>query len=164
MVNDLGCRLRSAGLGQPRPLERGTRCAPRERWGAGKRAERFHAASSWRVIRAVLTTRGASVRLACVAHTHPLSPRWRAQREYERRPFSGSRKGASAGQGRRCVGSLTVDRPRSSLVGERQQDCSCSAGQDQRGCSGCSAFRSASSSDERLASSALTQNSAGPTT
>ena len=29
----------------------------------------------------------------------------RAQREYERRPFSGSRKGSSVGQGRHCVGS-----------------------------------------------------------
>ena len=73
--------------------------------GAGKRAERFHAASSWRVIRVALTTPAASVRLADDVHAHPYSPRVRAQREYERRPFSGSRKGASVGQGRRCVGS-----------------------------------------------------------
>ena len=73
--------------------------------GAGKRAERFRAASSWRVIRVVLTTPGASVRLAGVAHPHPYSPRERAERGYERRPFSGSRKRASVGQGRHCVGS-----------------------------------------------------------
>ena len=107
-VDVQGCRSRSAGLGRPRPLERGTRCAPPAARGAGKRAERFRVASSWRVIRAVLTTPAASVRLACVAHPHPYSPRGRAQREYERRPFSGSRKRASVGQGRRCVGSRDV--------------------------------------------------------
>jgi len=38
---------------------------------AGKRAQRFRAATSCRVIRVNLYTTGASVRLAYVVHTHP---------------------------------------------------------------------------------------------
>ena len=46
-------------------------------------------------------TTGASVRLTSVAHTHPYSPRQRAQRGYEPRRFSGPRKPAADGQRRR---------------------------------------------------------------
>jgi len=49
------------------------------------------------------TTTGASVRLTCVAQVHPYSPRQRAQREYERRPFSRLAQWASDRQCRRCV-------------------------------------------------------------
>ena len=48
------------------------RAAPAMRPGAGKRAQRFHAASSFRVIRDVLRSIGASVRLADVVQQHPL--------------------------------------------------------------------------------------------
>jgi hypothetical protein len=46
------------------------RSAPPRR-EAGKRAQRFVAATSGRVIRVNLKTTGASVRLAHVVHTHP---------------------------------------------------------------------------------------------
>jgi hypothetical protein len=52
-----------AGRGR---MERGC-AAPAMRTGAGKRAQRFRAASPFRVIRDVLTSNGASVRLADVA-------------------------------------------------------------------------------------------------
>jgi len=54
------------------------RAAPAVCTGAGKRAQRFRAASSFRVIRGVLTSNGASVRLADVAKRIPYSPRERA--------------------------------------------------------------------------------------
>ena len=47
------------------------RSAPTHR-EAGKRAQRFLAATSDRVIRVDLTTTGAAVRLADVGQTHPL--------------------------------------------------------------------------------------------
>jgi hypothetical protein len=75
-------RASGAGSGRPMPLERGARR------GAGSRAERFHAASSPRVIRVLHPTTGASVRLASVGQPHPYSPRPRAWREYERGPAS----------------------------------------------------------------------------
>ena len=84
------------------------RAAPARCTGAGKRAERFHAASSRPAIRAVLTTPGASGATHLSSSRIPYSPRTRAQREYERSTFSGSRKSASDGQGRRCVGSRTA--------------------------------------------------------
>ena len=51
------------------------RAAPALCTGAGKRAQRFLAASSFRVIRGVLTSNGASVRLADVAKRIAYSPR-----------------------------------------------------------------------------------------
>jgi hypothetical protein len=56
------------------------------------------------------TTTGASVRLTSVAHTHPYSPRQRAQRGYEPRRFSGPRKPAADGQRRR--GAITAAQSR----------------------------------------------------
>jgi hypothetical protein len=47
------------------------------------------AATSGRAIRVVLTTTGASVRLADVAHTHPWSPRNRQGTSWERFPGAG---------------------------------------------------------------------------
>ena len=81
------------------------RAAPGLFTGAGKRAERYHAASSRPAIRAVLITPGASGATHMSSNRIPYSPRTRAQREYERSTFSGSRKPASDGQGRHCVGS-----------------------------------------------------------
>ena len=86
------------------------RAAPARYTGAGKRAERFHAASSRPAIRAALTTPRASAASHLSPNRIPYSPRARAQREYERRPFSGSRKSSSDGQGRRCVGSRIAAR------------------------------------------------------
>ena len=63
------------------------------------------------------TTTGASVRLTSVAHTHPYSPRLRAQREYERRRVSGPRKPAADGQCRR--GALAAAESRWDSVGRR---------------------------------------------
>ena len=76
-------RVRSAGAVCSRPSERGERKAKPENGRS-----RFIAASSFCVIRVAQVTTGASVRLTCVAQVHPYSPRQRAQREYERRPFS----------------------------------------------------------------------------
>ena len=83
---------RRAGAGRPRPLERGVAPRSRKTGGAIPRGEfgpcdprRSHA------------TTGASVRLASVVHTHPYSPRRRAQRAYERGPFY---RLAEAGLGR----------------------------------------------------------------
>ena len=84
------------------------RAAPAMCTGAGKRAERFPAASSRPAIRPVLTTPGASAATHRSSTRIPYSPRMRAQRGYERSPFSGSRKSSSDGQGRRCVGSRTA--------------------------------------------------------
>jgi len=53
----------------------------------------------------VRTAGGSEVRGAGAAL---ILTRWTPRRESERRPFSGSRKRASAGQGWRCVGSHTV--------------------------------------------------------
>jgi len=57
------------------------RAAPAVWTGAGKRAQRFLAASPFTVIRGVLKSNGASVRLAHVAKHIRYSPRKRAQRE-----------------------------------------------------------------------------------
>ena len=84
------------------------RAAPAMCTGAGKRAERFHAASSRPAIRAVLTTPGASAATHRSSKRIPYSPRARAQRGHERSTVSGSRKSSSDGQGRRCVGSRTA--------------------------------------------------------
>ena len=84
--------------------------APARYTGAGKWAERFHAASSRPAIRAARTTPRASAASHLSPNRIPYSPRARAQREYERRPFSGSRKSSSDGQGRRCVGSRIAAR------------------------------------------------------
>ena len=66
--------------------------APAMCTGAGKRAQRFRAASSFPVIRNVLKSEWRiGARLADAAKRIPYSPRQRAQREYERRTFSGSR-------------------------------------------------------------------------
>ena len=78
----VSCRLAQRWCCPAEALSKATRRA------AGKRAERFRAASSRRVIRVVHATTGASVRLTCVAKRIPYSPRPQAQREYERRPFS----------------------------------------------------------------------------
>ena len=86
------------------------RAAPARYTGAGKWAERFHAASSRPAIRARLTTPRASAASHLSSNRIPYSARARAQREYQRRPFSGLRKSASDGQGRRCVGSRTAAR------------------------------------------------------
>ena len=51
---------------------------------------------------------GASGATHLSSNRIPYSPRTRAQREYERSTFSGSRKPSSDGQGRRCVGSRTA--------------------------------------------------------
>ena len=83
------------------------RAAPAMCTGAGKRAERFPAASSRPAIRPVLTPPGASAATHRSSNRIPL-PRMRAQRGYERSTFSGSRKSSSDGQGRRCVGSRTA--------------------------------------------------------
>ena len=84
------------------------RAAPAMCTGAGKRAQRFPAASSRPAIRPVLTTAGASAATHLSSKRIPYSPRARAQRGYERSTFSGSRKSSSDGQGRRCVGSRTA--------------------------------------------------------
>jgi hypothetical protein len=76
--------------GRGRWSEGARRDAPSQ--GAGKRPERFRAASSVHVIRVDLTRPPAHLRARHVSHTRiPYSPRQRAQREYERRAFSPSR-------------------------------------------------------------------------
>jgi hypothetical protein len=91
-----GGRARRAGTARPRPSERGA--ASRSR----KPGEAIRAASSACVIRVRLMTTGASVRLTCAVHTHPYSPRQRAQRGSELSPVSRlAESGRSAGQCRR---------------------------------------------------------------
>ena len=63
------------------------RAAPARCTGAGKRAERFHAASSRPAIRPVLRTPGASAATHRSSKRIPYSPRARAQRGYERSTF-----------------------------------------------------------------------------
>jgi hypothetical protein len=82
------------------------RSAPPHR-EAGKRAQRFVAASSVIVIRVDLMTTGASVRLAYVAQTHPYSPRLRQGMSWER--FPGARSGAGRRVSPACSNLLDVD-------------------------------------------------------
>ena len=86
------------------------RAAPARYTGAGKRAERFHAASSRPAIRAVLITPAHRAQHIC-RRTASLTRRGRERSEgIERSTFSGSRKSSSDGQGRRGVGSRTAAR------------------------------------------------------
>ena len=104
MVDVKGCRSRSAGLGRPRPS--GARHALRPHLhGRGKTAGaiprgEFLACDPW----CLDDPRRISAPGMCRPRASVLA-RERAKREYERRSFSGSRKRASDGQGRHCVGS-----------------------------------------------------------
>ena len=89
---------RRAGAGRPRPSGAGHATRSRAS-GSLSDAQRSRKAGA-AILRGEFglcdprrsqTTTGASVRLTSVAHTHPYSPRRRAQREHERRRVSGPR-------------------------------------------------------------------------
>src|SRR5690606_9659918 len=70
---------------------------------AGKRAERFLAASSVPVIRVALTTTGASVRLACVANTIPTRRGSERSERTSEDSFPAPRQRDPGGQFRPCT-------------------------------------------------------------
>ena len=90
-----------AGRGR---LERGTRCA-RFVHGRGKTGGAIPRGEFAPSDPCRSDNPGASGATHMSSNRSPYSPRTRAQREYERSTFSGSRKPASDGQGRHCVGS-----------------------------------------------------------
>ena len=110
MVIAQRCRSRSAGLGRPRTY--GARHALRSHRCTGAENGRSDSRGEFRPCdpRRSDNHRRISAPGKCRTHASVLAGGGRAKREFERSTFSGSRKSASAGQGRRCVGSRGVVR------------------------------------------------------